>query len=441
MLAARARHDEAVVVLERAIALAPDHVDARNDLGVVLLALGRPQAALDTLDAAAAAAPARADIQTNRGSALKELGRLDEAEAAQRRAVAIAPDWAPAWSNLGNVLKEQLRLAEAVEAYDEAVARDPGFAEARFNRAVTHLLTGDVARGWADYEARWGTPAFAAFRRAFAAPLWTGADDLSGRRILLHAEQGLGDTLQMLRYVPRVVALGAEVTLEVQPPLSSLVRSQGWPVTVLARGADLPDVDLHCPLMSLPRAFGARAEDGADVPYLVADAVRVAAWRDRLGADARLRVGLAWAGNPEHRKDAQRSIPLALLEPLATRGGVHWVALQKDLRPGDAALLASWRLPARGRELGDFEETAALVAALDLVITVDTAVAHLAGALGKPVWVLNAHVPDWRWGLEGTHCGWYPSARVFRQPRRGDWTALVGDVGAALDEIAGAIAA
>jgi tetratricopeptide (TPR) repeat protein len=436
-LASLARHDEALVALERAVALAPDHVDPRNDLGLVLLALGRAADAHVALEAAAAMAPGRADVQTNLGSALKELGRLAEAEAAQRRAVSASPGWAPGWSNLGNVLKEQLRLPEAVEAYDQAVALDPDFAEARFNRAVAHLLVGDLVRGWADYEARWGTPAFAPFRRDFPAPRWTGGEPLAGRGVLLHAEQGLGDTLQFLRFVPRVAARGARVILEVQPPLAPFVRAQDWPVEVRARGEDLPPFDFHCPLMSLPLAFGAMAEDGADAPYLTADEAGAEAWRARLGGDRRLRVGIVWAGNPEHRKDAQRSVPLALFEPLIARPGIRWVALQKDLRPGDAAWLDAWGLPAPGRALGDFAGTAALVAALDLVVTVDTAIAHLAGALGKPVWVLNAHVPDWRWGLVGARCGWYPSARIFRQPLRGDWPAVIAEVGDALDALDG----
>jgi hypothetical protein len=292
-------------------------------------------------------------------------------------------------------------------------------------------VAGDLATGFALYEARFEDPRLGTPARSLPWPRWSGVEPLAGQRILLHAEQGLGDTLQFARYAPLVAARGARVVLEVPAPLAGLLRPLDGVSAVIARGNPLPVVDCHCPLGSLPLALGTTlATIPASIPYLHADAVDVAAWQAQPG-DRRPRVGLVWAGNRRHRNDRRRSLPLAALAPLA-RGPWQLVSLQKDLTLDDAQRLAGWQAIDAGPRLGDFAATAAALTALDLVVTVDTAVAHLAGALGRPAWVLLPHAPDWRWLLGRADSPWYPTLRLFRQPRPGDWARVVRQVADAL---------
>ena len=427
------RAAESLGAYERAIALRPDYAAAHNHRGVALAHLGRLDEALAAYERAIAIAPGYAEAHNHRAIALHELDRAGESLAACERALAIAPRHADAWYNHGNALRELHRHAEAARSYERASALDPAHASAHWNLADCRLILGDFARGWEQYEWRWKLAARQATRREFAQPLWLGDAPLAGRTVLLHAELGLGDTLQFCRYATEVAARGATVVLEVQAPLVMLLSGLEGVARVVARGSPLPPFDLHCPLMSLPLAFRTDLDSiPARVPYLRADAARVAAWGERLGEARRPRVGVVWSGSSGLRND-KRSMALSQMLPLV-RGGVEWVSLQKEVAEAQAPLLAAHpEIRDAGAQLADFSETAALVQLLDLVVTVDTSVAHVAGALGKPVWILLPFNPhDWRWLLDREDSVWYPQARLFRQPAPGDWASVVARVAEAL---------
>ena len=290
---------------------------------------------------------------------------------------------------------------------------------------MARLALGDFAAGWTEYEWRWQTAAFAPHRRNFTSPQWTGGQDLAGKTILLHAEQGLGDTIQLVRYVPLVARRGATVILEVQPELASLLAGIDGAAGVIARGRKLPRFDLHCPLMSLPRALGTTAETiPAAVPYIRVAQAAARSWAQRL-PQGRV-IGIAWAGRRSHHNDLNRSLPLGRLAPLLRHAGARFVSLQRDVRPGDDAILRdSPSIVDLGGVPEDFADTAALISRLDAVISVDTAVAHLAGALGKPLLLLLPYAADFRWLRRRDDSAWYPSARLLRQPAFGDWDGVV----------------
>ena len=353
--------------------------------------------------------------------------------------LALRPDHAEAYYNRGIALQSMLRLPEALESYRRAVALRPDYALAHWNESLCRLLMGDFEGGWREYEWRREVREFAPQYHDFPRPLWLGEQEVAGRTILLHAEQGFGDTLQFCRYASLLAARGARVILEVQPPLKSLLTRLSGPAMVLAQGEPLPEFDLHCPLMSLPLACGTTLDTvPAAERYLTADPERVAACSARLGNTARPRVGLVWSGNPAHGNDYARSIALVDLLGSLDGAGVTFVSLQKDVRSHDRATLAARAdILHCGEELRDFDDTAAWIEAMDLVISVDTSVAHLAGALGKPVWVLLPYAPDWRWLLEREDSPWYPTARLFRQPRSGDWDGVLLAVACALTQESG----
>jgi tetratricopeptide (TPR) repeat protein len=418
------RLDAALDGYERALALRPDYAEALLNRGNARKALQRFADALESYDGALKARPDYAEAWSNRGVVLQRLRRFDEAVASFDRALVARPDFAEALNNRADALQELGRFDEALACYDRALALASDYAEAGLNRALLLLLSGAFAQGWAAYEWRRKLPSWAS--RSFAAPEWSG-EELGGKRLLLHAEQGFGDTIQFVRYARLAAARGARVVLEAQPPLEALLAASSCAETVLATGAPLPPFDLHCPLLSLPRLLGTTAATiPADIPYIRPPPERLEAWRAWLPHDAPL-IGLAWSGHPANSKDHDRSIPFAQLAPLLRVPGVRFVSLQKDVRASDAAAFAGCTgvIDLRAR-LNDFADTAAVIAGLDLIITVDTAVAHLAGAMGKPVWVLLPAVPDFRWLLERADSAWYPSARLFR--KSGDWDEVVARV-------------
>jgi hypothetical protein len=301
------------------------------------------------------------------------------------------------------------------------------------------LRLGDFATGWREYEWRWEEKPWKGAKPRFARPEWLGAEPLAGKTLLLYNEQGLGDTLQFCRYAKRAAESGANVVLVVQPQLRSLLAGLEGTTRVLERRSELPAFDCHCPLPSAPLAFKTGLDTiPADIPYIRSDPALVGAWRERLGAKTRPRVGVAWSGNPGHLNDRNRSVALAQMLPLASEEG-EWVSLQKDTRAADARVLAS-RSDIRhfGEALGDFADTAALVEHMDVVVTVDTSVAHLAGAMGKPTWILLPFNPDWRWLLDREDSPWYPTARLFRQPAIGDWASVIARVRDELARLFGA---
>jgi Flp pilus assembly protein TadD len=441
VLAAQGRTADAEASYRAALRLRPSHREALNNLGVLLSDLGRWAEAESLLREAIRLDPDVPDAYRNLGAVLNHLKRAVEAEPILRLAARLAPDSPEAHFNLGAALHDLRRLGEADSAYRQAILLSPDFADAHNNRAYSLLLAGRYAEGWPEYEWRWRTKHMAGGARGFAAPQWMG-EPLDGRTLLVHAEQGLGDTLQFCRYAPLIAGAG-RIIIEVQPSLEQLMASLTGSMEVIARGEAIPAFDLHCPLMSLPFALSAAAEDiPAAVPYLFAESVAAARWRTRLAGMAGRRVGLVWAGNshlgyPEFAAvDARRSVSLSDMAPLAEVGGIAFVSLQKGAPSAQGANPpVGMSLSDYTGELGNFAETAALIEALDLVISVDTSVAHLAGAMGKPVWVLNRYDTCWRWLLNRTDSPWYPTVRLFRQPAPGDWTSVMHSVAKALGEL------
>ena len=435
LLKALKRVEDAVVNYDRAVAVRPDFAEPLNNRSVVLQELDRTEEALASCDAALALRPDQPDAFNNRGVLLRELNRFEDALASYDRALALANDYAEAHYNRGNALAATNRLEEALASYNRAIALKNDYANARFNKSLCLLIQGDFADGWREYEWRWKSDYMMSAAREFTKPLWLGNDGLCGRTILLHSEQGLGDTIQFCRYAKLVAQQGARVLLEVPFELKSLLRSLGGSVEVFARGEAIPEFDYNCPLMSLPLAFKTTlATIPAGRSYLRAPKAKIAMWRDRLGNALRLRVGLAWAGNPQLGiRDRERSLDLDNLAPLFEMAGCDFYSLQK----GPAAnqlLRGPWRrrvIDFTG-DLHDFAETAALIDNLDLVIAADTSVAHLAGAMGKPFWLLNRFNSCWRWLLDCEESPWYPSAKIFRQPSHGDWRFVIERVAAAL---------
>jgi tetratricopeptide (TPR) repeat protein len=419
------RPQEALNEFQQVLARMPQHAEARFNSGVARAMLGLTEAALADFDAALAAAPGHPGVQYNRGVALIKLGRYAEAVTANDGTLAAVPDHANAWLNRGKALSQLGRFEEAIASYGKVLAIRKDHADAHFNQALALLTCGDYAAGFQQYEWRWrrtGMPPQPSRGR----PLWLGDYPLARKTVLLHAEQGLGDTIQFARYVPLVANSGAKVVLEVQAELKSLMAGLDGAASVIARGEAAPAFDVHCPLGSLPLAFHTTPDTvPAQVPYLAADPVRVAKWSARLDAMPHPRVAIAWSGNSDHDNDRNRSIALSRLTPLFA-APASFISIQRDVRSEDAAALAAaTRVTHIGGELDDFSATAAVLALCDLVISVDTAAVHLAGAMGRPVWVLLPFAPDWRWTRNGETTPWYPTVRVFRQTALGDWDGVI----------------
>jgi Flp pilus assembly protein TadD len=433
-----------------ALALAPGHPLATHYLGVVEYQRGRLDAALPLLERAVAALPGEPEFHNNLGLALAAADRVDEAIAAYRRALDLKPDHAVAWNNLGLALQADNRLEDAIAAFGEARRRAPAFTEARWNLALALLASGRFDEGWRDYDARLELPQLGALPQRPPSPRWDGVPR-AGTTLLLIAEQGLGDAIQFVRFAAPLAAAGLDVVVRAPPPLVSLFARVPGVRAAVASDAPWPAHDVHLPLLSVA---GALRVTGAtiprDVPYLRVDparraeAVATIAARDENSATAapgtarRLNVGLAWAGNPRNVNDRRRSIDAAHLAPLLDLRGIAWYSLQRDsdegaMRELPAAASLS-RLPLRN----DFEGMAALVSALDLVVSVDTSIAHLSGALARPTWVLLPYAFDWRWQQGRADSPWYPTLRLFRQPTRGDWDGVVAAVRDALASLVAA---
>jgi tetratricopeptide (TPR) repeat protein len=468
------RPAEALAPLRDAVRLAPDDADAANNLGNALQSLGDLPAAIHCYHAALERRPDFAACHSNLGSALQRQGKQAAAIAQYRAALSLAPDSAIAHGNLagllgergeiaaatahferalaldpdnpttatswGSLLHDLGRLDEAIAQHERALALRPQLGRARLNLAVSLLKRGDFARGWEAYRARWETGALDHVRRRFPGPPWDGADP-ADQTILLYGEQGLGDLIQFCRYIPRLKARGARTVLLVDGswrPLAGLLASLEGVDLLVDDAAALPRFDHHVSVLELPHRFATRLDTiPAAIPYLAADPARRAVWRARLGAPTRLRVGLVWAGGTLFAKEPARSPRLAPLLPLLARADVQWVGLQKGDGRRD---LEACALPADfidlGPELHDLADTAAVMAELDLVISSCSAPAHLAGALGRPVWIMLPAAADWRWLVGRDDSPWYPTARLFRQTARGDWTDLVARLAAELAAVA-----
>jgi tetratricopeptide (TPR) repeat protein len=469
VLKAQDRRDEAVLAFEQVLKFEPGHVDAANaagllhfeaerydaaiarfDLslqqrpdqagvlclkGISLRRLRRYQEALANGERAHALSPHDPDIANSLGCILQNLGRHDDAIAAFDRAIAIRPGFAEFHNHRGTSLAELHRFDEAFASFDQAIALKPDLADAHWNAALFKLLVGDFAAGWAARE--WGRKCRAVgfVGRSFDAPLWLADAPLAGKTILLHSDEGLGDTIHFSRYATMVAEQGGRVLLEVDPVLQPLLSNVAGVAVCLKRGLDpQPAADFHCPLSSLPLAFATRLDTVPTMPsYLPAPAEgHLQRWANRLGPHDGMRVGLVWSGNPAHLNDHNRSLPLQRLAPVLDLDA-RFVSLQKDARPRDRATLAAYpAIVDLTADIRDFVDTAALICCLDLVLTVDTSVAHLAAALGKPTWIMLPHTPDYRWLLGRDNCPWYPSVRLFRQDGSRDYTPVIARIREAL---------
>ena len=416
----------ALTSYEQGLRLEPDNAELLNGRGVSLLELRRAREALECFDRVLASSPDHADALGNRGNALLRLNRVEDAVAAYERVLELAPNNAPLLANRAAALRRLDRPHEALMSAQKALAIKPDFAHAQFVEAVARLSLGDFAAGWRAYESRWHVGWLASQRRDYGAPLWLGKEPLASKTILLHAEQGLGDTIQFVRYAPLLAAQGATVVLEVQQPLVRLLSNARGVAKVIARKEPSPPYDFHCPLLSLPLACGTTLETiPADISYLAPHQADVAHWHARLPGQRPL-VGLVWSGERSHDNDLNRSMRLETLLPLLDLPGVTFASLQHEVREEDQALLEACNGVARiGAEFKDFADTAAAIAALDAVIAVDTAVAHLAGAIDKPLFLLLPYAADFRWLRGRSDSPWYRSARLIRQPQFGDWDGAV----------------
>ncbi|WP_316165151.1 MULTISPECIES: tetratricopeptide repeat protein [unclassified Bradyrhizobium] len=465
------RYEDAISQFRRATALAPDDVASLRLLGHALHDAGRPEQAIEAYAEAARLDPTDVVVLSNLGACLCGLGRLDEAVMACERALALEPDHAPAHTNLGIIHEMRGNVDPAVAAHRRAVAADSSYAKGyanlavalrnagdidealavshqavalapdnaltRYNHAHFLLMCGDLKNGFAEHQ--WGRKckSLSEGMPSFDAPEWQG-DPLDGRTLLLFADYGIGDALQFVRYLPMVAAKGGSIVLQVQPAIASLLRAVPG-VTVVARGEPLPRFDLQLPLMDLPRIFGTTLQTiPADIPYLHADPVKVAAWRAELGKTSLLKVGVVWAGNPRHKGDSQRSLAVEAVLPHLVTPGIQLFSLQKEPRPADAPVLAQLgdAIVDLAPALGDFSDTAAAISALDLVISVDTSVAHLAGAMGRPVWILLPYALDWRWLREREDSPWYPTMRLFRQEQPRAWDGVLARAATELARVA-----
>jgi tetratricopeptide (TPR) repeat protein len=461
------RPADALMTYQHALKLSPRHWDAAYGSGSILHQLGRFEEAVKQFDLCRELRPNHASTLLLRGLSQRSLSRFDEYLADSLAAHALDPNSAETCSNIGSALLSLGRCDEALGWFDRALAIRPNLVEVLNNKAVSlgqlhrfddafalydrmkvrklnntrtewifshlHLLTGNFEAGWAEHEARLKLPS--ATYPKFPLPIWLGSEDIEGKTILICADEGLGDTIQFVRYVPMLVERGARVVLVVQTPLYHLLS--GLPGLLLCfsfAGGQLPEIDMHCPMVSLPLAFGTRLDSiPSATSYLPRPAKsRVQAWEDRLGPHTRLRVGLVWSGSLTHTNDHNRSIPLRSLSRILDADAT-FVSLQKDPRPNDVAVVRERNdIIDLTADLTDFSETAALVSCLDLVITVDTSVAHLAGALGRPTWILLPYTPDYRWLLDRDDSPWYPSVRLFRQNQSRDYASVLDRVREAL---------
>ena len=425
-----ARSDEALASYEQAIRLRPDFAAAHYNRGNALQGLERLDEALASYEQAIKLKPDYAAACNNRGLVLKQLNRLEEALASYARAVEIDPGFAEACNNRGVALCELKRMDEALASYEQAIRLKPDYAQGHWNLALHRLSVGDFARGWEEYEWRWANADLGLPARNFAQPRWRGDESLTGKTIFLYGEQGLGDTLQFCRYAKQVSKLGARVILEAPKPLLPLLQNLDGVERLVEEGSVQSGFDYHCPLLSLPLAF---RTDLGTIPsangYIVSNPEKVDEWRNKLGDRTRPRIGLAWSGSTDYKDDFKRSIALSELVQLLPRQ-YQYVSLQKEVKRGDQEALNSH---ANILHFGaSFADTAALCELMDVVVSVDTSIAHLAGAMGRPVWVMLSFMPDCRWLLDRPDSPWYSSARLFRQDVRGDWAGVIDSVSRAL---------
>jgi tetratricopeptide (TPR) repeat protein len=431
------RYDEALASFDKAIAFRPNYPEAFNNRGNALKDLKHFDRALASYDTATMLRPGYAEAYNNRGLALQDLKRFDAALASFDKAITLKPDYAEAHNMRGMLLQETARFDAALASFDKAIALKPDYAEAYNNQGLCLLQGGHLEQGWRQFE--WRKNLQDAFGgRSFSQPLWLGEQDISNKVLFVHWEQGLGDTLQFYRYGKFLKARGIKVAMSVQEPLFRLLEQTDPDIQLINQDGVPAEFDYHCPLLSLPLALQTTLETiPSEERYIFADDQQRREWDDRLPPRTKPRIGIAWSGGTKHKNDHNRSIDLAAIAPLLS-ADAHWISLQKDLRNGEPALLAGiQKIASYDHELKDFSDTAALIDLLDLVITVDTSIAHLAGAMGKPVWILLPYNSDWRWLLDRDDSPWYPTARLFRQDVTRSWESVMARVQVALNDVAG----
>ncbi len=420
--------EEALANYDIAITIDPKYADSYYNRGVVLQELNRIEEALNSYDKAIAAKPDHAAGYYNRGVMLQKLKRFEEALADYDHAIAMTPSHAEAYYNRGLTLQELRRLESAVVSYDNAIMIKPDYAEAYWNKSLALLLAGKFELGWALYEWRWTIDEIAKNKRSFKQPLWLGNEDIVGKKILLYTEQGLGDTIQFCRYAKLVKQKGATVILEVPQSLFGLLVGLDGVDELLEKGDDLPQFDYHCPLLSLPLAFRTRLDSiPSETPYIAGSARKLATWADIIGIKTRPRVGIVWSGSAIHKNDENRSLELRQILPYLP-DCFEYFSLQKEIRDVDKEALASSSIHQYGEKLNDFADTAALCELMDLVISVDTSVAHLAGAIGKTTWILLPYARDWRWLLSFDHTPWYDAVELYGQEEDRQWAPVLNKV-------------
>jgi len=430
--------DDALDSYDHAIALVSANAEAYNNRGLVLYELNRLEEALVSYDQAIDLDPSYAGAYINRGNTFKDLQRLEDAIINYNQGIALKPDYAEAYNNRGNALQSLHRFDEALGNYDQAIALKPDFVDAYWNKSLLQILLGNYHEGWELYEWRLLKDDLKGHFYQYPAPRysWRGERDIRNQRILVYSEQGLGDTIQFCRYLPQVKALGCDIILETHLPLVSLVSTLDCEMTVIAKGDPQPEFDAYCPIMSLPYAFKTTVETiPANTPYLFADKNKVRWWQAKLGPKDRPRVGLVWSGSLTNIRLFNRSIPFEQILPLLDLP-VEWHSLQKEYWERDKSLFDQCKsIHQHQEDLNDFSDTAALIECMDMVISIDTSVAHLAGAMGKALWLLVRWESDYRWMLGREDTPWYPTARLFRQPSLGDWQSVVRSVHESLSDI------
>ncbi len=467
VLAKLERHQDALVSLDKAAALKPDYAECQNNLGIVLHELGRLEEALASFDKAIALKPDNARAHNNRGAVLNDLRRIDDALISYEKAIALNPSYAGAFYNRGMamhdskrfdhalasydnaislwpeyaeahhnrgvVLQDLRRLDEAISAYDKAIELRPDRAESYANQGFCYLQMGRFGEGWPLREWRRKLP-IPVGNRSFQQPLWLGREDISKKTLFVHWEQGFGDTIQFCRYGKLLKARGVNVVMSVQEPLYRLLTQMSPEIGIINQNAVPASFDYHCPMMTLPLALATTLRTiPTESRYIFSDERLRRTWDANLPSRTKPRVGIVWRGSATHKNDRNRSIDLEVLAPIFSPDA-HWVSLQYDGGPSDKASPGLPQLISYAGMWKDFADTAAVIDCLDLVITVDTSVAHLAGAMGKPVWILLPYNSDWRWLLDRDDSPWYPSARLFRQNRSESWDDVISSVRAAVSE-------
>ena len=431
-------HQEALKAYDHAVQLKPGDVELLASRGTILHRLKRFEEAVTDNLRAHALNPASPYICNNVGAALQLLRRDEDALPWFDKAIALKPDFTMALINKASSLAQLRRLDEAIEVYNQVKAVDPANTEADSYLSLIHLLLGDFESAWTGYKARWKGHLAPQSYPDFHQHLWLGQEDVAGKTILIFADEGIGDTIQLARYIPMLATRGAKIILVVEEALRPLLSGLEGLTHCVGKSSPLPPFDLHCPITTLPFALGTRLETiPSSASYLPPlPQARVEAWERRLsergGTSGKRRIGLVWAGNPLHTNDHNRSIPLRVLLPLL-KADATFVSLQKEPRPEDKALLHESAIVDLTSEITDFTDTAALVSCLDLVISVDTSVAHLAAALGRPTWILLPYLPDFRWLLDRDDNPWYPTVRLFRESAARDWAEVIEKVRVALD--------